>query len=218
MNDHPQIHIPEVPEIYVSTDVETDGPIPGDFSMLSIGSVAYDHKNNNERQIGSFYCNLKPLEGATRDPHTMEWWTQHPEAWKQTQQDPQDPEEAMQKYLKWVRSLTYRIDDKNKGVSVPVFVGYPASFDFMFVYWYLKHFTGRSPFGFQALDIKTYAMAALGRKYKSISKRTMPKRWFSNLPHTHIALDDAAEQGKIFFNIKREIEGNKKDTSETASV
>ena len=29
------------PEIYISTDVETDGPIPGPHSMLSIGSAAY---------------------------------------------------------------------------------------------------------------------------------------------------------------------------------
>lgn len=28
-------------EIYVSTDVETDGPIPGPHSMLSLGSAAY---------------------------------------------------------------------------------------------------------------------------------------------------------------------------------
>ena len=28
-------------EIYISTDVETDGPIPGPHSMLSIGSAAY---------------------------------------------------------------------------------------------------------------------------------------------------------------------------------
>ena len=30
-----------MPEIYISTDVETDGPIPGQHSMLSIGSAAY---------------------------------------------------------------------------------------------------------------------------------------------------------------------------------
>ena len=28
-------------EIYVSTDVEVDGPIPGLYSMLSVGSAAY---------------------------------------------------------------------------------------------------------------------------------------------------------------------------------
>jgi hypothetical protein len=28
-------------EVYVSTDVETDGPIPGPHSMLSFASAAY---------------------------------------------------------------------------------------------------------------------------------------------------------------------------------
>ncbi len=29
------------PEIYISTDVEADGPIPGPHSMLSFASAAY---------------------------------------------------------------------------------------------------------------------------------------------------------------------------------
>ncbi|MBI4223476.1 MAG: exonuclease, partial [Deltaproteobacteria bacterium] len=33
-------------EIYVSTDVEADGPIPGQNSMLSFGSAAYDAGKN----------------------------------------------------------------------------------------------------------------------------------------------------------------------------
>jgi len=28
-------------EIYVSIDIEADGPIPGPYSMLSIGAVAF---------------------------------------------------------------------------------------------------------------------------------------------------------------------------------
>src|SRR5262249_20358153 len=35
MNDSP------LREIYVSTDIETDGPVAGKHSMLSIGSAAY---------------------------------------------------------------------------------------------------------------------------------------------------------------------------------
>jgi hypothetical protein len=29
----------------------------------------------------------------------------------------------------------------------------------------------------------------------------MPKQWFDPLPHTHIALDDAMEQGALFCNM-----------------
>ena len=86
----------------------------------------------------------------------------------------------------------------------PVFVGYPASYDFLFVYWYLVRFTGHSPFSFSALDIKTYAMAMLGTEYRQSVKRNMPKRWFDETPHSHVALDDAIEQGLLFCNMLAE--------------
>ena len=38
-------------EIYVSTDVEADGPIPGPNSMLSFGSAAY---TGGKELIGTF--------------------------------------------------------------------------------------------------------------------------------------------------------------------
>ena len=97
----------------------------------------------------------------------------------------------MPEYAAWLRSLP----------GHAVFVGYPASFDFMFVAWYLLHFTGGNPFGFAALDIKSYAMAVLGRPFCETVKKRMPPEWFDELPHTHIALDDAIEQGHLFCNL-----------------
>ena len=87
---------------------------------------------------------------------------------------------------------------------IGVFVAYPAAYDFMFVYLYLIRFAGESPFSFSALDIKSYAMAVLGRTFRGTTKRTMPKEWFDPLPHTHIALDDAIEQGALFCNMLAE--------------
>jgi len=83
----------------------------------------------------------------------------------------------------------------------PVFVAYPAAYDFMFVYWYLIRFAGESPFSFSALDIKSYAMALLGKDFYETVKATMPKDCFDELPHTHQALDDAIGQGALFCNI-----------------
>ena len=65
-------------------------------------------------------------------------------------------------------------------------------------------FAGRSPFSFSAIDIKTYAMAMLKRPYRECSKRRMPSRWFDELPHTHVAVDDAIEQGAMFCNMLAE--------------
>ncbi|KAF0245570.1 MAG: hypothetical protein FD167_3534, partial [bacterium] len=86
----------------------------------------------------------------------------------------------------------------------PVFVSYPVTFDFLFVYWYLIKFTGESPFSHSGLDIKTYAMAMLKTDYRDSTKRNMPKSWFDKFPHTHQALDDAIEQGALFCNMLAE--------------
>jgi 3' exoribonuclease, RNase T-like len=175
-------------EIYVSTDVETDGPIPGPHSMLSFGSAAY---LPDKTLVATFSANLDTLPGALGDPQTMEWWKSQPEAWKACRENLQPPEVAMKKYVSWLHELPWR----------PVFVAYPAGFDFTFIYWYLIRFAGESPFSHSALDIKTYAMAKLGKPYRESTKRNMPKKWFDALPHTHKALDDAIEQGALFCNM-----------------
>jgi hypothetical protein len=100
----------------------------------------------------------------------------------------------MSDYLAWLKTLPGKL----------VFVAYPAAYDFLFVYWYLIRFTGESPFSHSALDIKTFAMALLGRDYRESTKRNMPRRWFDQLPHSHVALDDAIEQGALFCNMLRE--------------
>lgn len=180
-----------MPEIYVSTDIETDGQIPGANSMLSFASAAY---LADKTLVGTFAANLKTLPNASGDPKTMEWWQSQPEAWEATRIDLQEPGDAMQSYVSWLKSLPGK----------PVFVAYPAGFDFLFVYWYLIRFTGESPFSFSALDIKSYAMAMLKTEYRQSSKRNMPKHWFDSLPHTHVALDDAIEQGALFCNMLAE--------------
>ena len=124
----------------------------------------------------------------------MAWWAEHPEAWQACRSDLRPPAETMFSYVTWLDALPAK----------PVFVGFPASFDFLFVYWYLMRFVGRSPFSFAALDIKTMAMVMLKKEYRHCSKKDLPKRWFDPHPHTHIALDDAIEQGAMFCNMLAE--------------
>jgi len=159
--------------------------------MLSFGSAAY---LSDKTLIGTFSANLETLPGASADPRTAAWWDTQPEAWKACRENLKPPEQAMPDYLSWLKGLPGK----------PVFVSYPVAFDFMFVYWYLIRFTGESPFSHSALDIKTYAMALLGKKYRDSTKRNMPRHWFDNLPHTHKALDDAIEQGALFCNMLNE--------------
>jgi hypothetical protein len=179
-------------EIYISTDCEADGPIPGPHSMLSFASAAF---TADKKLLGTFSANLETLEGATGDPKIMEFWQGEPDAWAACRKDTRPAAMVMPEYRDWIKGLPGK----------PVFVAYPAGFDFMFVYWYLIRFAGESPFSHSALDMKSLAMALMGTKYRDSTKRNMPKHWFEPMPHTHVALDDAIEQGHLFCNMLAEL-------------
>lgn len=191
---------------YLSGDVEADGPIPGPFSMLSFGVVAFDESG---KEIGAFARNLELLPGALQHPATMAWWAKNQAAYDRTREGTVPPLSAMIGLDLWMRHLPGK----------KTFVGYPASYDFLFLYWYLIAFEVlretaltpspsiqaagyESPFGFQALDIKTLAMIPLGCDFRAVGKRKMPREWFEGQPqHTHDPLDDARGQGMLFFKV-----------------
>jgi len=175
-------------EIYVSTDIETDGPVPGLNSMLSFGSAAY---LADKTLVHTFSANLETLPEASGDPATMAWWETQPEAWEASRKHPQPSVLVMPQYVSWLKGLP----------GNPVFVGYPAAFDFMFITYYLHRFAGESPFSYSALDVKSYAMALLRTDFYEVTKDKMPQYWFDDLPYTHIALDDAISQGALFCNM-----------------
>ncbi|XQU69225.1 hypothetical protein OJJOAM_001956 [Cupriavidus sp. H18C1] len=65
----------------------------------------------------------------------------------------------------------------------------------------MMRFAGRSPFGWAALDIKTLGFSLTGLRYRRTVKAALPQAWIDPLPHTHVALDDALEQGAMFCNM-----------------
>ena len=180
---------PEQFETYVSVDIEATGPIPGPYSMVSIGCVAYDA---SLRCVGTFFSNIEELPFASVHPETQKFWENNKDAWLATRCDPKTPDHAMIELLKWVNSLTGK----------PVFVAYPAAFDWMFVAWYLHMFGEKTnPFSFSALDMKTYAMAMLRTPFRATVKKAFPEKWKNVSKHTHVALDDAREQGDLFLEM-----------------
>jgi len=181
-------------EIYISTDIEADGPIPGPHNMLSIGCAAFGPQRN---LLDTFSANLTEMPDTTMDPDTKKFWDKFPEAYAETRKNMVHPEVGMRLLEKWLKTLPGK----------PVFVAYPAGFDFTFVMWYLYTFIGYSPFSHAALDMKTYGMCLMGKEYRRSTKRNMPKKWWlKKLPHTHVALDDAIEQGYLFMGMLQERE------------
>ena len=188
-------------ECYVSIDIEADGPIPGRHSMLSLGAAAF---NSDGRRLATFSANLEPLPGAGEDPRTMRWWASQSAAWEACHVNPQPPEKAIADFRRWV-------DHHHKTVGWPVMVAFPIAFDGMWVEWYLQRFAGESPFRRRGLDIKTVAMIAMGAGYRATAKSTLPRHWRSRTPHTHVAVEDAIEQGELFFTVLGELNAQRGD-------
>lgn len=182
-------------EIYISIDIEADGPIPGDNSMLSLGAVAFDEDGV---ELESFSMNLEPLEEAKQDQDTMErFWAKNPEAWKEATQGSTPADQVIWNFSNWLKRL------KDSRESKLVSLSYPATFDHMWVHWYMHHFLGEDVLGFSGLDIKSYGMAVLDTSFHKTTKRKFPKEWFpENHIHTHIAVEDAREQGNLFFAMR----------------
>src|ERR1700693_1844411 len=88
-------------EVYVSTDVEADGPIPGPHSLLSFASAAY---RADKTLLGTFAANRHELPGAAGDPKTMAGWRTQPEAWAAARDNVRPPDEVMPEYVRWLKA------------------------------------------------------------------------------------------------------------------
>ncbi len=183
------------PELYISCDIEADGPCPGLFSMLSFGLAAF---TVDKCLVGTFSRNLELLDGADTDERTMRWWAQpeQAEAFKRSREGLVSPRAAMVECKMWLEEM--------RRFGKPLVCGAPSGFDFTFMYYYFQRFVGESPIGFASLDLRSYAAAVMKRQYRHVGKRQYPAEWIDdNLPHTHVALDDAIEQGCILINMMR---------------
>jgi hypothetical protein len=110
--------------------------------------------------------------------------------------DGADPGLAMAELTEWVRTTA--------GSARPVFVAYPACYDWLFVYWYLMRFVGSSVFGHSGcFDMKTMYATKARVLMGAAGKRAMPRHLHSRRHHTHNALDDAIEQADLFANLMR---------------
>ena len=177
-------------ETYISVDIETDGPIPGDFSMLSLGAAAFDADGN---LISTFAQNINQLPEASQDPDTMKWWSTQPKAWQALQSNVVNPVTAMKSFHEWQSQYTN-----------PVFIAWPLSFEAMFLGHYLWKFAGAHPFSYRWVDMRSYAAGTLKCNISSASQQNFPKHWSVDDPHTHVAFEDAIEQGRIFMKMVKE--------------
>lgn len=169
------------PEIYISVDVETAGPIPGEYSLLSIGACDVDDESK------SFSIELKPIN-TNADAKALEVTGL---SLDELAIRGETPEAAMAAFGAWARSLAG--EDRSL-----VFVGFNAPFDWSFVNYYFHRFAGGNPFGFTALDIKALYMGATGSSWADTRSSQVAKHLAPVSRGDHDALHDAKYQAELF--------------------
>lgn len=179
-------------DVYLSTDIEADGHLPGRNSMLSFAAAALDI---DRKIINTFSRNLNTLPYAEQCPETMTFWARFPEAYALTRENCIDPAQALIEFRDWSNGL--------KVHGPPIFMVYPGRFDMRFIDWYSLSFINESLLGRSSIDLKTYAYATMKIPFRRCVKKNFPKKWFTNRPHTHVAIDDAIEQGELGVNMIR---------------
>ena len=168
-------------ECFISVDVETSGPVPGLYSLLSIGACLVE---NDET---AFECQLKPISDRA-DPKALEVTGFSLE---QLARKGLEPVEAMERFAAWIDRVT-------PPDSTPVFVGLNAGFDWSFVNYYFHAYLGRNPFGFASLDIKALYMGVIDAPWSRAKSSEMVKILRIEKTNDHNALHDARFQAELF--------------------
>ncbi len=189
-------------DIYFSADVETDGPIPGPFSMLSFALVfagTFDGQRfkRPHEYLQSFYRELKPISKEYQVEALQVNGLDRGRLCKEGQ----EPESAMTEAHDWITKVA--------GSAKPVLVAYPLSFDWAWLYWYFVRFSTKgSPFNHSlCFDMKTAFAVKASIPISEAGRSKILPLLLPHRGHTHHALDDATEQAEIFANLF-EWEGN----------
>lgn len=161
---------------YVMVDIEADGPIPGDYSMICFGAVIVEPDLDC-----IFYAKLAPIS---------EQW--NPEALavsgftREETLSYRDPFTEMQRFDAWL---------SDHGSGRLMFISDNNGFDWQFINWYFHHFLGRNPFG--------HSSANLGSLYKGLVKDTTQNFKHLRLTrHTHNPVDDAKGNAEALLHMK----------------
>jgi DNA polymerase III alpha subunit (gram-positive type) len=176
-------------EVFISVDVETSGPVPAEFSLLSIGACHVDD------EALTFYRELKPINGNA-DPKALEVSGFSLEELSRTGSHPPD---VMSAFAEWIKNSV-------GGDGTPVFVGFNAPFDWSFINYYFHKFAGANPFGFSALDVKAYFMGATGCGWRDTRSSAMEALLVPKHKGDHHALHDAQYQAELFRLIREKAE------------
>jgi DNA polymerase III epsilon subunit-like protein len=161
---------------YIMVDVEADGPIPGDYSMISFGAVIVEEKLDR-----SFYGMLRPIS---------ENWIPEALAVSGFSREEtlafDDPKQVMLKFRDWI---------KEKASGRPFFISDNNGFDWQFINWYFHHFIGKNPFGHSSTNLGSLYKGMVRDVFKSFKHLRRTK-------HSHHPVDDAIGNAQALLKMK----------------
>jgi len=174
---------------YICVDIETAGPIPGEYAMLSIGACTIGSPRR------TFYVELQPDRDRT-EPQSM---AVHHLDMQTLRQDGYAPRAALEAFRDWLAMVL------PEG-QTPLFVAFNAPFDWMFIHDYFTRYLGENPFGHSALDIKALYMGYSGRPWAETSGKFLHRIYNEDKSLSHNALQDAIDQAVILEGILADME------------
>lgn len=162
-------------------DVESDGPCPGLYSMVSFGAIKVQADLNS---APTFYGKVAPIsekwipEALAVSNVTREEHLQYPSV-----------ESQMNQFKDWII--------KNS-VGRPVFLSDNPAFDWQWINYYMHMVCGENPFGFSARRIGDF-YSGLEKDWFAASKwKSMRKT-----VHTHHPVDDARGNAEAFLEMSK---------------
>lgn len=163
---------------YIMVDVESDGPIPGDYSMICFGAIVVEPSLKK-----TFYGTLKPIS----DQWIPEALAVSGFSREETLQF-DDPQTVMEAFATWITV---------NSTGRPFFISDNNGFDWQFINWYFPHFTGKNPFG--------HSSSNLGSLYKGFVRDTFTNfKHLRRTTHTHHPVDDARGNAEVLLQMKEE--------------
>jgi DNA polymerase III epsilon subunit-like protein len=163
---------------FVIVDVESDGPVPAEYSMVCFGAVLF-----NDALDKSLYAQVRPISerfvpealaisGFSREQHlTFD-----------------DPTPIMEKFETW-------LEEHSKGR--PIFVSDNLAFDWQFINYYFHRFLGRNPFGFSGRRIGDIYAGLVKDAYRATEWKK-----YRVTKHTHNPVDDARGNAEALKKFK----------------
>lgn len=162
--------------VFIVVDVEADGPIPHEYSMVSLGAIAVTPQLDR-----TFYGEVRPISDK---------WVPEALAISKISREEHElfdePEDVMLQFAEWI---------ENTASGRPIFISDNNGFDWQWVNYYLHKYAGRNPFGFSSRRI--------GDLYSGMKMDPFAQwKHMRVTKHTHNALADARGNAEALLKMR----------------